>query len=78
MEQATINVKGVDFEVFYSLTSDKDPYGTGDSPTQYYLDVHAIAIEPIPESVDLKDHLSDWVIEYIESKIISLEANQYV
>lgn len=73
MELRTIEVKGVEFDVFYDCTSERDPLGTGDSPTAYHVEL--IAIESICESIDITDYLANWVVEDITKQIIELEAN---
>lgn len=68
----TTKINGIELDVYYSYESEKDPYGTGDSPTAHYVEI--IAIEPEDSTVDITDLLSDRVIERIEQEIIEEEA----
>jgi hypothetical protein len=73
MELRTIDVKGVEFDVFYEFSSERDPLGTGDSPTAYHVEIKSI--ELIYEPIDIIDYLAEWVIQSIYEQIIEIEAN---
>ena len=73
MELRTIEVKGVEFDVFYEFSSERDPLGTGDSPTAYHVEIKSI--ETICDSIDIIDYLAEWVIQSIYEQIIEIEAN---
>lgn len=68
----TTTINNIKLDVYYSYESEKDPYGTGDSPTAHYVEI--IAIEATDSTTDITDILSDAVIEQIEQEIIQEEA----
>lgn len=68
----TTKVNGIELDVYYSYSSERDPYGTGDSPTAHYVEI--IAVEPIDSTIDISDLLSDRIMEEIEDEIIMEEA----
>lgn len=68
----TTKVNDVELDVYYAYSSERDPYGTGDSPTAHYVEI--IAIEPVDSTVDISDLLSDKIIQDIEDEIIMEEA----
>ena len=72
MGLTTVTVNDIKLDVYYSYESERDPYGTGDSPTAHYVEI--IAIEPEDSTVDITDLLSNAVIERIEEEIIQEEA----
>ena len=55
-----IEVNGFTCEV--EVTSEKDPYGTGDSPTAYYVDVLSVVDEE-GNQVDTEDLILDVIEE---------------
>ena len=55
-----IEVDGYTAEV--EVTSERDPYGTGDSPRQYYVDIQWVA-NADGDEVDLTDQLEDLIAE---------------
>lgn len=55
-----IEVDGYTAEV--EVTSERDPYGTGDSPRQYYVDIQWVVDED-SNVVELTDHLEDLISE---------------
>lgn len=67
----TIQVCGVDLDVYYDCTITRDPYGTGDSPTEYEVDIQAI--EVAGDTQDIQEILADRCIEYIIDTIIQIE-----
>jgi hypothetical protein len=73
MELRTIEVNGIEFDVFYEFSSESDPLGTGDSPTAYYLELKSI--ELTGDTVDLTEVLANGVIESIHNQIYNLERN---
>lgn len=68
----TIQVCGVDLDVYYDCTITRDPYGTGDSPTEYEVDIQAV--EVAGDTQDIQDILADRFIEYIIETIIQIES----
>jgi hypothetical protein len=67
----TIQVCGIDLDVYYDCTITRDPYGTGDSPTEYEVDIQAVEIAG--DTQDIQDILADRCIEYIIDTIIKIE-----
>jgi hypothetical protein len=68
MAVQTININGIDLDVYYTCEKCRDAYGTGDSPTLYDLDIQSI--ELASDTTDIKSILSPSVIEDIENEII--------
>lgn len=73
MELRTITVKGVELDVFYEYSSERDPLGTGDSPTAHYVEIRAV--ETTSDAIDIVDLLSNDVLNEIEQEIINIEVN---
>lgn len=73
MELRTVTIKGVELDVFYEYSSERDPYGTGDSPTAHYVDIRAV--ETTSDAIDIVDLLSAEVLNEIEQELINIEAN---
>lgn len=67
----TIQVCGIDLDVYYDCTITRDPYGTGDSPTEYEVDIQSI--EVTGDTQNIQEILADRCIEYIIDKIIQIE-----
>jgi hypothetical protein len=61
-------ISGVELTAFYTIYIETDPYGTGDSPTSYELDI--LHIEAKDSTINLMSILSYDVIEEIENEII--------
>ena len=55
-----IEVDGYIAEV--EVTSERDPYGTGDSPRHYYVDIQGV-VNADGEEVELTDYLEDLISE---------------
>lgn len=68
----TTKVNGIELDVYYTYESERDPYGTGDSPTAHYVDI--IAVEVSDSTVNIMDLLSDNDLNDIEQEIINEEA----
>ena len=73
MSLVTVEVLGVEFDVYYECEIEHDPLGTGDSPTEYNIQI--IAIEADTDTQDLQEVLASFVIEKIIEQLIKLEAN---
>lgn len=71
MSVETITVKGITFHVYYDIETERDPYGTGDSPTLHYININEIEIGNDTQNV--YDILPDYIIELIENEILSTE-----
>ena len=63
----TVKVYGIELDVYADVEIEKDPKGTGDSPTETYIDI--IAIEPAGLALDITTLLSDDVMEKIGQQI---------
>lgn len=63
----TVKVYGIELDVYANVEIEKDPKGTGDSPTETYIDI--IAIEPAGLALDITTLLSDDVMEKIGQQI---------
>jgi hypothetical protein len=68
----TIEVLGVQFDVYYECEIEHDPLGTGDSPTEYNIEI--ISIEAGSDTQDLQEVLANYVIETITEQLINIEA----
>ena len=64
----TVEVYGIKFDVDFELTSERDAYGTGDSPTMY--DVSILGVSVYGDGQDLTDILIGSVIDKIEQEIV--------
>jgi hypothetical protein len=71
MPLVTVKVNDIELDVYYDIEKEKDPYGTGDSPTLYAIDI--IAIESGASTQDISSLLADSVIEDIENQLIEIE-----
>jgi hypothetical protein len=67
----TLTICGVDLDVYYDCTITNDPFGTGDSPTEYEIDINAIEIAG--DTQDIQDILADRCIDQIIDKLIEIE-----
>jgi cytidylate kinase len=66
-------INGIDLTVYYTCDFERDPYGTGDSPDVYNIDI--TEIEVADSTVNIMRLLPDSIISDIEDEIIELEAN---
>lgn len=73
MSVETLKVHNITFHVYYDCEIEKDPYGTGDSPTKYQVEI--IAIEVGEDTQNVYDILPNAIIEDITEQIIQIEAN---
>lgn len=74
MALTQVTIDGVDFDVYYNAEVEKDPYGTGDSPTTISIDIHEI--ELTGSATDLTPFIASWVYDLIEDKVRSEEASE--
>lgn len=72
MSLETVEIRGVQFDVYYDCTVERDPYGTGDSPTEYQIDI--ISIEAGADTQDLQDVLGNNIVDEIIEELIKVEA----
>ena len=66
-------INGIDLTVYYTCEFERDPYGTGDSPDVYNIDI--TEVEVADSTVNILSLLPDSVISDIEDEIIDMEAN---
>ena len=71
MELQTLTICGVDLDIYYDCTITTDPFGTGDSPTEYEIDINAI--EVAGDTQNIQDILADRCIDQIIDKLIEIE-----
>lgn len=71
LESLTIN--GVNMDVYYDCHIERDPLGTGDSPTEYNIDLNEIEIGADTQNV--LDILPAFIIDQIIDKLIQIESN---
>lgn len=71
MSLATITVYNTNFDVYYTATRNKDPLGTGDSPTE--IEVEITEIEDVTGCQNLLELLSGDVVEKIRQEVVKYE-----
>lgn len=65
-----MTILGFDIEVEYDYESEKDPYGTGDSPTAHYVDILGIYLDGCKRDVkDLFEHKLDDIEDLIIAEV---------
>lgn len=69
-----ITVDGFTFDVYFNIYKERDPYGTGDSPSQYFIDLHEISLAD--SNTDIMELLSNSIIDEIETTIIDIYGDQ--
>ena len=55
----------VEFSVDYEYSIEKDPYGTGDSPTAYVITCCSVSLD----GYDITSFLTDETLEYIDEQV---------
>lgn len=70
MSLETIKINGIILDVYFTHTAEKDPFGTGDSPTLH--NVELVAVETPTDTINLIPILCDSIIEKIEEEIFSM------
>ena len=73
MASLDTTINGIDLTVYYTCEFERDPYGTGDSPDVYNIDI--TEVEVVDSTVNILSLLPDSVISDIEDEIIDQEAN---
>jgi hypothetical protein len=71
MKNSTVKIDGITLDVHYIIEKVKDPLSTGDSPTEFYLDIDKICSQC--ESTDLSEILTDSFKSKIEDRILEIE-----
>ena len=61
-------IKGVELTAFYTINVEADPYGTGDSPASYEVDI--LHIEAKDSTINIMGILAEDVLKEIENEII--------
>lgn len=69
---ATVIVFGLPLDIEYSVEIVKDPYATGDSPTQIMIEIDKILLE----SHNLNGVLSNYAENTIRDKLLTIERNR--
>lgn len=70
MPLETIELYGILLDVYFKHEIEKDPYGTGDSPTHHNIEL--VAIESTTDTINLIPLLCESVIEKIENEILDI------
>ena len=70
MPLETIQLYGITLDVYFKHEIEKDPYGTGDSPTLHYIEL--VAVESPTDTINLIPLLCDSIIERIEDEILNI------
>lgn len=66
MATTNMTMLGFDIEVEYDYECEKDPYGTGDSPTAHYVDIMGIWLDGCKQDVmELFEHKLDDIRDII-------------
>ena len=73
MSVETLEVQNITFHVYYDCEIEKDPCGTGDSPTKYYIEI--LSIEIGEDTQNVYDILPNVIIEKLTEQLIQIEAN---
>jgi hypothetical protein len=71
MASLDTTINGIDLTVYYTCEFESDPYGTGDSPDVYDIDI--TEVEVADSTVNILSLLPDSVISDIEDEIIDQE-----
>ena len=66
----TLIINGITLDVYFLHEVEKDPYGTGDSPTHHNIEL--LVVETLTDTVNLIPLLCDSVIEKIENEIMDI------
>lgn len=70
MPLETIELYGIILDVYFKHEIEKDPYGTGDSPTHHNIEL--VAVESPSDTINLIPLLCESVIERIENEILDI------
>lgn len=68
MYETSMMIAGLPIIVEYEHDTERDPYGTGDSPTKHYIDVMTIRLDD--SSHNIRDLFEAW-IDDIEDIILA-------
>jgi len=70
MPLKTIQLYDITLDVYFKHDTEKDPFGTGDSPTLHYIEL--VAVESPTDTINLIPLLCESVIEKIENEILNI------
>jgi len=73
MSVETLEIQNITFHVYYDCEVEKDPLGTGDSPTKYYIEIFSIEVGD--DTQDVSDILPNVIMNDITQQLIQIEAN---
>ena len=70
MALETIKIYGITLDVYFKHEIEKDPFGTGDSPTHHNIEL--VAVETPTDTINLLPILCYTIIEKIENEILDI------
>ena len=70
MTLETVQLYGITLDVYFKHEVEKDPYGTGDSPTHHNIEL--VAVETPTDTINLSPILCNSIIEQIENEILDI------
>ena len=70
MPLETIQLYGITLDVYFKHEIEKDPCGTGDSPTHHNIEL--VAVETPTDTINLLPILCYTIIEKIENEILDI------
>ena len=70
----TINLYGIELDVYADINRHSDPFGTGDSPDD--VDVDILSIELPDSTQDITDLLSDAALLRVEDLVLEAAGNE--
>ncbi len=73
MTLRTFTLNDIELDVYFTMTQENDPYGTGDSPTLYDVDI--FSIETLDSTTNIQSLLADEVIDQLHDLIMEEAKN---
>ena len=70
MSLETVKINGIILDVYFKHEIEKDPFGTGDSPTHHNIEL--VAVETPTDTINLLPILCYTIIEKIENEILDI------
>lgn len=71
MKLATVHINGIKLDAYYYITITKDAFGTGDSPTEY--DVDLIELNTPTDTQNLIELIHEYWLEKARDQIVEIE-----
>jgi hypothetical protein len=71
MKLATVELNGMKFDAYYEVDVTKDPYGTGDSPTQIDISIGEISLPN--NATNLIEIMDSYWIEDAKEQLAEIE-----